>query len=80
MHANMKITSLSAIYRQDKDGSWSHKPGTQKIIDYDADGNKIYIPHYSNRDYSHKPNKINYTSFCGYYCVPRNEYIDKNSA
>ena len=67
------------FYRQNRDGTWSHKPGTMRVTDVDADNNKIYIPHYSNRDYSHKPNKINYTDFCGYYCVPKNSYQKTNS-
>ena len=67
------------FYKQNSDGRWSHKPGTQKVVDYDASNKNIYIPHFSNRDYSHKPNKIKYNDFCGYYCIPRNNYVSTNS-
>jgi len=68
------------FYRQNKNGLWSHKPGTMRITDLDADNKQIPIPHFSNRDYSHKPNKINYTNFCGYYCIPGNNYLKTNSS
>ena len=67
------------FYRQNSDGTWSHKPGTQEVIDTDASNKKIHIPHFSNRDYSHKPNKIKYNSFCNYYCVPTNDNIKTHS-
>ena len=62
------------FYRQNKDGTWSHKPGTLPITNIDADGLPIYTPYTSNNDYS-KPGEndpINYTEFCGYYCIPKN--------
>jgi hypothetical protein len=67
------------FYRQNADASWSHKPGTQKVVNKDAGGRKIHIPHFANRDYSHKPNKIKYNSFCNYYCIPTNKHIKTNS-
>jgi len=67
------------FYRMNKDSSWSHKPGTNKVINYDADKKQIYIPHIANRDYSNKPNKIKYNSFCNYYCIPTNNNIQTNS-
>jgi hypothetical protein len=60
------------FYRQNKDGTWSHKPGTLKVSREDANGLPIYSPFTANRDYT-KPNDkdpINYTGFCGYYCLP----------
>ena len=60
------------FYRQNKDGTWSHKPGTLPITREDANGLPIYSPYTANRDYT-KPNDsdpINYTEFCGYYCLP----------
>ena len=60
------------FYRQNKDGTWSHKPGTLPITREDANGLPIYSPYTANRNYS-KPNDsdpINYTDFCGYYCLP----------
>ena len=68
------------FYRQNaNDATWSHKPGTMAVTDLDASGKKIYVPHFANRDYSHKPNKIKYNSFCNYYCIPQNQYIQTNS-
>ena len=63
------------FYRQNKDGTWSHKPGTLRVTDKDADGNPIYSPYTANRDYSDGDRKdpINYTGFCGYYCIPTEE-------
>ncbi len=63
------------FYRQNKKGTWSHKPGTLPVSNLDADRNIIYTPHTANRNYS-KPNDsdpINYTNFCGYYCIPKNK-------
>ena len=68
------------FYRQNKDGTWSHKPGTLPVTDKDADNNRIYVPHFSNRNYSKDKNNnddpINYTDFCGYYCIPNNKHSD----
>ena len=62
------------FYRQDKDGTWSHKPGTLRISTKDAEDLPIYTPHTANRDYTKPsdPDAINYTGFCGYYCIPNN--------
>jgi hypothetical protein len=70
------------FYRQDDTGRWSHKPGTLAVSDVDADGKKIYIPHFANRNYSkHRKNEpIIYNGFCGYFCVPSNYNIGTNSS
>ena len=71
------------FYRQNNNGTWDHKPGISPITNVDASGKEIYIPHFANRDYTDdKDNEdaINYTHFCGYYCVPDNKYIHKNLA
>ena len=44
----------------------------------------IYIPHFSNRNYTEKGDKndedaINYNDFCGYYCIPSSDYSAKDS-
>lgn len=67
------------FYKQNKNGLWSHKPGTMAVTNIDASEKKIYFPHFSNRDYSNKPNKINYKDFCGYYCIPKNDFVSTNS-
>jgi hypothetical protein len=71
------------FYRQNKDGTWSHKPGTLPVTNKDANGDLIHIPHFAARDYSDGDNEdedaINYNDFCGYYCIPSTEYSNKNS-
>jgi len=57
------------FYRQNNDATWSHKPGSFPVTNKDASGNIIITPHIVDRDYSHLPNKLNYTDFCGYYCI-----------
>lgn len=58
-------------YRQDDDsyGYWSHKPGYKPSTMRDSDGNLIRNPQKAARKYT---NGLNYTDFCGYFCVPRN--------
>ena len=72
------------FYRQNNNGTWDHKPGISPISNVDAKGNTIYIPHFANRDYTddkdNDDDAINYTNFCGYYCIPENTYIHKNLA
>ena len=36
-------------YRQNPDGTWSHKPSSGDVRDYDFDGNPIYDPEFCNR-------------------------------
>ncbi len=52
-------------YRQNSDGSWSHKPGGQQVTDVDASGNKIVDPMFADRAHP----EANYKEFCGYFCV-----------
>ena len=53
-------------WRQNPDGSYSHKQGSLPPVSVDADGKKIYSVEKANRIY---PN-LKYSSFCGYFCVP----------
>ena len=53
-------------YRQDSDGSWSHKPGWTEATNVDASGSRIWNPETADRDYG----AINYSRECGYLCVP----------
>jgi hypothetical protein len=69
------------FYRQNPDGTWSHKPGTNPVTNLDQDNKKIYVPHFSNRDYSdgiNNEDSINYTDFCGYYCIPSKKFSGTN--
>lgn len=65
------------FYRQNPDGTWSHKPGVLPVTNKDASGNKIYIPHFADRDYTQgdKGGDIKYDDFCSYYCIPKDSYI-----
>jgi hypothetical protein len=69
------------FYRQNNDGAWSHKPGTLPVTNKDADDKVIYVPHNADRNYnkSNKKDGINYTDFCGYYCIPNNKYLNTHS-
>ena len=69
------------FYRQDNNGTWSHKPGLLDVTNKDASGNPIYIPHFSDRDYDNDPKyTLSYKDFCGYYCIPDGKYIKTNMA
>lgn len=83
------------FYKQMRDGLFYHKPGLNPVSKKDSpfDGEKgrpIYVPHFANRDYSKEVNNndnnnggddgINYTSFCNYYCIPKNDRVHKNLA
>jgi hypothetical protein len=59
------------FYRQDSDGLWSHKDGSNKAKRYDAENRSIWDPKTAARDYRSRGSFLNYEDFCGYYCVPR---------
>jgi hypothetical protein len=63
------------FYRQDRDGMWSHKDGANPVKRYDARGDPIFNPKQAARNYRPKGSFLNYSDFCGYYCVPRNKTI-----
>ena len=50
-------------YRRDRDGKWSHKPGSTAARNTDNSGNLITDPRTANRG--------PYTIFCGCYCVKK---------
>ena len=59
--------------RMDSSGYWSHKPGAQRVINFDAYGHKIWDPKLANYDYvSRGKSDLKYDIFCNYLCVPRN--------
>jgi hypothetical protein len=62
------------FYRQNADGTWSHKPGVLDVTNIDSDGNKIYFPHNAARKY--KNSGINYTDFCSYFCIPKKDRVN----
>jgi len=48
-------------YRQNIDGTWSHKPGNMEVRNYDDNGNIIYNPEMCNRG--------RYENFVGFYMI-----------
>ena len=63
------------FYRQNPDGYWSHKDGSNQIKDFDALKRKIANPELAARDYRWQGSDLNYADFCGFYCVPRNQRV-----
>jgi hypothetical protein len=57
--------------RQDSDGYWSHKPGAMEVTTEDASGRPIIRPDRALFIYKNNKDPLQYTKFCGYYCVPR---------
>lgn len=62
-------------YRQDTNGMWSHKDGSNKVKNFDALKRAIFNPEFAARDYRHVGSDLNYADFCGFYCVPRDRPI-----
>ena len=54
-------------YRQNSDGTWSHKRGLTNISCLDESGQVIYDPQMCDRSYDDA--NINYSVFVGYYAV-----------
>lgn len=63
------------FWRQDSNGYWSHKPGGTKVINRDASSRLIYDPLLSDRNFSDVNSELDYTDFCSFYCVPRNQAL-----
>ena len=55
-------------YRQNSDGTWSHKPGGTEITNLDGSNNLIYDPSNCNRQ-NPDDSSLNYSIFIGYYAV-----------
>lgn len=62
-------------YRQDRNGRWSHKDGSNKVKTYDALKRPIFNPELASRDYRWQGSDLNYEDFCGFYCVPRDHPV-----
>jgi hypothetical protein len=54
------------FWRQDSDGYWSHKPGSNHPSRVDGNGHVINNPDQSNRN----SEKHSYTNSCGFFCIP----------
>lgn len=64
-------------YRENEDGTWSHKNGHMPVSHRDASGKIILDPQTADRDYSAQ-GLNNYSHFFGYFFVP-NGGIDLNT-
>ena len=62
------------FYRQDKDGTWSHKPGSTEPTRFDASGKTITNPKKADRDYSGSGG-IRYDIPCTFFCVKNTSEI-----
>ena len=58
-------------YRQNSDGTWSHKLASNPSQNCDASNDLIYDPQYCNSNYS----SANYKQFCGFYEVDISQMI-----
>jgi len=56
------------FYRQDSDGTWSHKPGGTAVSRTDANRKRIYNPVNADRMYG-KRGGIDYDKPCTFFCV-----------
>ena len=56
---------------KEADGYFSHKGGQGPATDKDAQGHRIADIRRANFNYLDKPDKLNYTHFCGYFCISR---------
>jgi len=59
-------------YRQNPDGTWSDKAGSNKVKNWDAKKRKIINPEGASRNYG---DGLDYKDFCGFYCVDRTEPV-----
>ena len=60
-------------YRQNPDGTWSHKDGSNPVKNFDAKKRKIFNPKQASRDYG---SELNYEDFCGFFCVNRKKTVN----
>tara|TARA_Y100000590_G_scaffold1649_1_gene2084 strand:- start:32187 stop:33050 length:864 start_codon:yes stop_codon:yes gene_type:complete len=61
------------FYRQDNNGSWSHKQGTLPIERVDSESHVIYDLDLAEKNYG----SINYQKKpCAYFFIPKNSYLD----
>lgn len=63
------------FYRQNHDKTWSHKEGGSHIKTRDASNKIIKDPKTADRKYSY----AHFKNFCGYLCVPENNFANTYS-
>jgi hypothetical protein len=59
------------FYVEGADGWWSDKPGARQPKRLDGSYQPTFNPAAMVRDYSAGGDNLNYTQFCGFFCVPR---------
>ena len=59
--------------RQDSNGYFSQKGGSQPVTDKDALGNRIFDVELACHNYVDKNGYLNYDRSCGYFCLTRNK-------
>jgi hypothetical protein len=57
-------------YHQDNNGNWSHKPDKDQATNLDGSNNLIMNPRTADRRIT--GTTLNYTAFCGWFCVKAN--------
>ena len=69
------------VDNQEENGTWSHKPGSMDVTTKDASGRPILRPDRALFVYKDSKDSLEYTKFCGYYCVPRGKplYLMSNA-
>jgi hypothetical protein len=69
------------VDNQEENGTWSHKPGSMDVTTKDASGRPILRPDRALFIYKDSKEPLEYTNFCGYYCVPRGKplYLMSNT-
>lgn len=53
--------------RQDRNGNWSHKPGSSHVRNTDFSNKLLVDP--TSADFNYQSNGLNYTKKCGFYCI-----------
>jgi len=63
------------FYRQDDDGTWSHKDGLNNSTRRDSKRKFIHDPKKSNRKYNStkKEKGVYYSKYCNTYCIPKSK-------
>ncbi len=65
-------------YRLDDNGRWSHKMASFPVSDRDGSGNLIINPETADRRAFNGPDFLrDYSIFCGYFCVDKNNVVIK---
>ena len=53
--------------RQDRDGNWSHKPGSSNVRN--TDFSNVLLTDPTKADFNYRESGLNYSQQCGFYCI-----------